>query len=165
MLSQAHPLGSPVVCPTERVIKDWIDYNGHLNMAYYNVIFDHGVDYLYDFLGIGADYAKSGVGSCFTMENHVHYLNELSLDDDVEIHLQLIDYDVKRVHFFEQLYHKKEGYLAATSEQLGMHVDMTTRRSAPFPDKVLAELEKLQAAHRALAIPPQVGHVIGIKKK
>jgi acyl-CoA thioester hydrolase len=165
MSAQVHPLGSPIVCPSERVIEDWIDYNGHLNMAYYNVIFDHAVDYLYDFLGIGADYAKSGVGSCFTMENHVHYLNELSLHDEVEVHIQLLDFDAKRVHFFEQLYHKKEGYLAATSEQLGMHVDMVTRRSAPFPDTVLVELERLHQAHQLVVIPDQVGHVIGIKKK
>ena len=158
----AHPLGAPAICPAETVIADWIDYNGHLNMAFYNVIFDHGVDHVYDFLGIGAAYAEAGIGSCFTMEVHVHYLNELSLGDQVEVHFQLLDYDHKRLHFFEQLYHKREGFLAATSEQIGMHIDMQTRKSAPFPDAVLAKLEALKAAHADLAIPPQVGHVIGI---
>ena len=164
MTEQQHPLGTPVVCPSERVIEDWIDYNGHLNMAYYNVIFDHGVDHLYDFLGIGEAYARSGLGSCFTMEVHVHYLNELSLGDDVEVHLQVIDYDHKRIHFFEQLYHCGQGYIAATSEQLGMHVDMQTRRSAPFPEEVLARIEALHQAHQSLPIPEQVGHVIGIPR-
>ena len=157
-----HPLGAPTICPTETVIKDWIDYNGHLNMAYYNVIFDHGVDHVYDFLGIGAAYAEAGIGSCFTMEVHVHYLNELSLGDDVEVHFQLLDYDHKRLHFFEQLFHKKEGFIAATSEQIGMHVDMQTRRSAPFPDDVLEKLSALKAAHSDLVVPDQVGHVISI---
>jgi acyl-CoA thioester hydrolase len=164
----SHPLslelGAPIVCPEEMVIEDWIDYNGHLNMAYYNVIFDHGVDYVYDFLDIGESYAQSGIGSCFTMEVHVSYLQELSLGDGLEVRFQLLDYDHKRVHFFEQLFHKKEGYIAATSEQIGMHVDMQSRRSAPFPEKVLAKLEDLKQAHADLAIPPQVGHVIGIPK-
>ena len=157
-----HPLGPPAVCPTETIIADWIDYNGHLNMAYYNVIFDHGVDHVYDFLGIGEAYTQAGIGSCFTMEVHVHYLNELSLGDEVEVHLQLLDFDHKRVHFFEQMYHKSEGYLAATSEQIGMHIDMSTRRSAPFPDEVIEKLTDLKQAHEGLAVPDQVGHVISI---
>ena len=159
-----HPLGVPAVCPAQTVIEDWIDYNGHLNMAFYNVIFDRGVDHVYDHLGIGETYAASGAGSCFTMEVHVHYLQELSLGDEVEVHFQLLDFDHKRVHFFEQLYHRQQGYLAATSEQIGMHVDMTSRRSAPFPEPVQDQLAALHRAHMGLEIPPQVGHVIGIKK-
>ena len=156
--------GERTRCPRQTVIPDWIDYNGHLNMAFYNVIFDKGVDHLYDHLGIGAEYAQSGVGSCFTLEVHVHYLNELSLHDEVEVHFQLLDFDEKRVHFFEQMYHTGEGYLAATSEQIGLHVDMTTRRAAPFPADVLARLEELKAAHQTIEVPSEVGHVIGIKK-
>jgi len=147
------------------VIPDWIDYNNHLNMAFYNVIFDKGVDHVYDFLGIGEDYTASGNGSCFTMEVHLHYLQELSLGDEVEVHFQLLDFDHKRVHFFEQMHHRGEGYIAATSEQIGMHVDMASRRSAPFPDEVLLRLEELRDAHAGLEIPAQVGHVIGIPKK
>lgn len=165
MNTNNHPLGAPVICPSEIVIEDWIDYNGHLNMAFYNVIFDRGVDHVYDFLGIGADYATRGEGSCFTMEVHVHYLQELSLGDEVEVHFQLLDYDAKRLHFFEQLYHKKDGYLAATSEQIGMHVSMQSRRSAPFPDAVMEKIARLHEAHQGLAVPDQVGHVIAIPRK
>ena len=82
---------APLVSPTQTVIEDWIDYNGHLNMAFYNVIFDRAVDHFYDLLGVGAQYAGSGAGSCFTMEIHVHYLNEVSLDDELELHLQLLE--------------------------------------------------------------------------
>jgi acyl-CoA thioester hydrolase len=165
MSTSEHELGVPIICPTTTVEADWIDYNGHLNMAFYNVIFDRAVDHLYDYLGIGQAYTKRGIGSCFTMEVHVHYLAELSLDDEVEVHLQLLDFDSKRIHLFEQLYHKADGFLAATSEQIGMHIDMTTRRSAPFPDTVVEELGPLHEAHNTLTVPEQVGHVIGIKKK
>lgn len=151
-----------IVCPTQTVISDWIDYNGHLNMAYYSVIFDRGVDHVYDALGIGEAYARSGVGSCFTMEVHLHYLQELSLDDEVEVHFQLLNHDAKRIHFFEYLYHKQAGYLAATSEQLGLHVDMQTRRSAPFPTLALERLQQLKVAHSKLPLPDQAGHTIAI---
>ncbi len=154
---------APVICPAETVLEDWIDYNGHLNMAFYNVLFDHGVDHIFDWLGIGEAYARSGEGSCFIMEAHVHYLQELALGDNVQVHFQLLGYDSKRLHFFEQLYHVEAGYLAATSEQLGMHVDMRERRSAPFPGHVREKLEFLRRRHVKLARPAQVGHVMGLK--
>ena len=72
--------------------EDWIDYNGHLNMAYYNVIFDHGVDHFFDLLNIGAAYAASGVGSCFSLEVHCTTYRNLT-SDQVEVRLQLLDYD------------------------------------------------------------------------
>ncbi|MEM7079783.1 MAG: thioesterase family protein [Pseudomonadota bacterium] len=156
---------APILCPTQTVIEDWIDYNGHLNMAYYHVIFDRAVDHVYDYLGIGEAYAQSGIGSCFTMEVHVHYLQELSLHDDVEVQFQLLDFDAKRLHFFEQLVHKKEGYVAATSEQLGMHVDMHSRRSAPFPGAVTDKLTAMLATHNTLERPAEVGHKIGIVRR
>ncbi|MEM7097288.1 MAG: thioesterase family protein [Pseudomonadota bacterium] len=154
--------GSRIVCPTQIVEPEWIDYNGHLNMAFYHVMFDRAVDHVYDALGIGAEYAASGRGSCFTMEVHVHYLQELSVEDDVDIHFQLLNYDGKRLHFFEQMFHKQDGFIAATSEQIGMHVDMQTRRSAPFPAEVTEQLNSIFSIHQNLEHPPQVGHVIGI---
>ena len=63
------------------------------------------------------------------------------------------------------MYHQKEGYLAATSEQIGMHIDMQTRRSSPLPDEVQSKLEKLLERHSKLPLPEQLGHQIGIKKR
>lgn len=156
---------APLISPVQTVIKDWIDYNGHLNMAFYNVIFDRAVDHFYDLLGIGVEYTRGGAGSCFTMEIHVHYLNEVSLNDDLELHLQLLDYDSKRLHFFQQMYHKEQGFLAATSEQLALHVDMASRRAGAFPEPVLNQLEAMSKTHFNLLMPDQVGHQIGIKRK
>jgi acyl-CoA thioester hydrolase len=163
--STQQTIDTPLICPTEKVIEDWIDYNGHLNMAYYHVIFDRSVDHFFDYLGVGSVYARSGAGSCFTMEVHVSYLNELALHDEVEVRLQLLDFDSKRLHFFQQMYHKKEGYLAATSEQLSLHVDMQTRKTAPFPSNVIGTLERAITEHEKLPVPAQVGQVIGIRRK
>jgi len=154
-----------IVCPTQTVIEDWIDYNGHLNMAFYNVIFDRGVDVVYDHLGIGEAYAKSGVGSCFVLEVHLHYLQELALGDEVEVHFQLLDHDEKRLHYVELMFHKAEGYLAATSEQIALHVDMQSRRAAPFPEEVQTKLAQIATHHRDIDVPTQVGHKIGISHK
>lgn len=157
--------GAPHTCPEQRVETGWIDYNGHLNMAFYHVMFDRAVDHVYDTLGIGADYVASAAGSCFTMEVHVNYLNELVVDDPVRITFQLLDHDAKRLHYYQEMYHAGTGELAATSEQLAMHVDMTARASAPFPDPQLHAIEALMVAHRALATPDRVGQRMGIRRK
>lgn len=156
---------APIICPIQRVDKAWIDYNGHMNMAYYNLAFDRGVDHIYDLLDIGAAYARSGAGSCFILEAHVNYLQELVLDDPIEIRFRLLDWDVKRLHYFEEMYHAEQGYLAATSEQLAMHVDMQTRRAAPFPEATQAEIAALFETHEGMPPPEQVGRVIGIPGK
>ena len=161
MLSQVE---APLICPRERVIEDWIDYNGHLNMAYYNVIFDRGVDHFYDLLNVGAAYASSGVGSCFTLEVHLHYVQELKLGDEVEVRLQLLDFDHKRLHYYQEMYHCADGYLAATSEQIALHVDMTSRRSAPFPADVTNKLSDVLEAHQGLPRSERIGHSIGIRR-
>jgi len=156
---------SPVIAPDQSLEEGWIDYNGHLNMAYYNVLFDRGVDHVYDLIGIGAEYVRESAGSCFTMEVHLNYLSELTLNDPVSVSLQLIDYDAKRLHFFQTMTNRNTGEVAATSEQLALHVDMTTRRSAPFPEPVLARIAQLHDAHLHLPRPEQLGHVIGIRKR
>lgn len=156
-------IDAPIVCPLQRVEKGWIDYNGHLNMAFYHVIFDRALDHVYDRLGVGADYAAAGGGSCFTVEVHVAYLRELVDADPVVVHFQLLDFDAKRLHLFEHMYHADQGYLAATSEQLALHVDMESRRAGPFPDDVLTRIQRLFERHRALPRPEQAGRVIGIR--
>ena len=154
----------PIVCPEQRVEEGWIDYNGHLNMAFYHVMFDRAVDHVYDQLGIGADYARTGGGSCFTLEVHVNYLNELVAGDPVRITLQLLDHDAKRLHYYQEMYHAASNELAATSEQLALHVDMDSRRSAPFPSGILPRIEALMSSHSALPRPERVGRTMGIRR-
>ena len=79
-------------------------------------------------------YLKEHGHSCFTAEVHVRYLRELHAGDPVRVTFQLLDYDAKRMHYFEQLFHAEEGWLSATSENMALHVDMTARKTAPFPD-------------------------------
>ena len=155
-------MAAPFVCPQRRVERAWIDYNGHMNMAYYNLVFDQALDRVFDELGIGAEYVRDCGGSCFTVEIHVSYAQELKLDDPIRVTFQLLDWDEKRLHFFGEMYHAQEGYLAATSEQLSLHVDMGTRKAGPFPADVQHRITAMMDAHRHLDIPAQVGHVMRI---
>src|SRR5215831_16414555 len=127
---------APFVSSVMRVEDHWIDYNGHLNMAYYNVLFDRAVDEAYELIGIGVDYVEKRRHSFFTAEVHLRYLRELNAGDQVRVTFQLLDYDRKRLHTFEQLFHAEQGWVAATSENMSLHVDMAARKTATFPAEV-----------------------------
>ena len=86
-------------------------------------------------MGCGIDYVKTRRHSCFTAEVHVRYLRELHAGDPVRVTFQLLDYDAKRMHYFEQLFHAGEGWVSATSENMSLHVDMEAKKTAPFPDE------------------------------
>jgi acyl-CoA thioester hydrolase len=163
MLDRPEPLFfAPFVSSTMRVEKQWIDYNGHLNMAYYNVLFDRAVDEAYELIGIGYEYLQAHKHSTFTAEAHVRYLRELREDDPVRVTFQLIDFDAKRFHYFEQLFHAEGGWLSATSENMTLHVDMTAKKVAPFPDKIMRSLAAMKAAHDLLPRPEGLGQRIGM---
>jgi acyl-CoA thioester hydrolase len=152
---------APFVSSVMKVEPAWIDYNGHLNMAYYNVLFDRAVDEAFTLLGCGADYVKSGF-STFTAEAHVRYLRELQEGMPVRVTFQLLGYDAKRLHFFEQLFHAEEGWVSATSENMTLHVDMRQKKVAPFPAGVTRRLAQMKASHSQLPRPEAAGRRIGI---
>ena len=149
----------------ETVAPELIDYNGHMNVAYYNLAFDHALDQFFDRIDLGADYAKRKNGSMFVLESHVNYLREVVLGDPLVFQLQVLDHDAKRAHLFLQMYHATAGYRAATSEQLAVHVDLDTRRTVPFPDLALRRIAALHKTHAAQDQAAEVGAVIGIRRK
>ena len=156
---------APFVSSLMRVEADWIDYNGHLNMAYYNVLFDRAVDEAFELIGCGLDYVKTRRHSCYTAEVHVRYLRELHAGDPVRVTFQLLDYDAKRMHYFEQLFHSSDGWVSATSENMSLHVDMVAGKTAPFPDDVARGLARMQAAHANLPRPEAAGRRIAMPGK
>ncbi len=155
-------IAAPFTSSVMRVEDGWIDYNGHLNMAYYNVLFDRAVDEVYELLGLGLDYLKTRHHSTFTAEIHVRYLRELHARDPVRVTFQLLGFDAKRLHYFEELHHAEEGWLSATSENMALHVDMDARRTAAFPDEIMARLARMKAAHAALGVPHGAGRRIAM---
>ena len=156
---------APFVSSVMKVEQDWIDYNGHLNMAYYNVLFDRAVDEAYELLGCGLAYLEQTRHSTFTAEVHIRYLRELHAGDPVRVTFQLLDFDAKRIYYFEQLFHAQEGWLSATSENMTLHVDMTAKKTAPFPNFLVARLARMKAAHAHLPVPDGVGRGIAMPGK
>ena len=156
---------APFVSSLMQVEPQWIDYNGHLNMAYYNVLFDRAVDEVYELLGVGAAYLKDHRHSTFTAEVHVRYVRELHENDPVRVTFQLLDYDAKRMHYFERLFHAEEDWLSATSENMALHVDMAARKTVPFPEAIAARLAKMKAAHAASGTGKAAGRRIAMPGK
>jgi len=156
---------APFVSSVMRVEPAWIDYNGHLNMAYYNVLFDRAVDEAYELLGVGADYVAQHRHSFFTAEVHVRYLRELHAGDLVRVTFQLLDYDTKRMHYFEQLFHAADGWVSATSENMSLHVDVGRRRTATFVPEVAHRLSLMKASHGKLPRPEPAGRRIAMPAK
>lgn len=156
---------APFVSSAMRVEPQWIDYNGHLNMAYYHVLFDRAVDELFSLLGVGQDYLDARQASTFTAECHILYKRELTEGDVVRVTAQLIAFDEKRLHYYLEMRHAGEGWLAATSENLSLHVDLGTRKVTPFPADILANLALIKAAHGMMPLPATIGRMIGMPKK
>jgi acyl-CoA thioester hydrolase len=100
---------APFLSSVMQIEPQWIDYNGHLNMAYYNVMMDRAIDQMWLQLGIGPGYMKERHGSTFTAECHVRYLREIHLGDPVQITVYLLGADEKRIHTFEELRHARAG--------------------------------------------------------
>lgn len=159
-MSQSIP--APFVSSVMAIEPAWIDYNGHLNVAYYNVLFDRAVDELYLPIGLGPDYLKETKHSTMVVESHVRYLREVHLETPLRITAQLIGYDAKRFHVYEELQHADDGWVSATCETMTVHVDMTAKKVAPFPPAVLAALERVRIAHSVLPVPAAVGRRIGM---
>jgi acyl-CoA thioester hydrolase len=157
--------GTPFLSSVMQIEPQWIDYNGHLNMAYYNVMFDRAIDELWLKLGIGPIYMRERQGSTFTAECHVRYLREIHLGDPVQVSILLVGADEKRLHTFEELRHASEGWLSATSENMTIHIDMAARKTAPFPPDIRARIETLANAHSAIARPEGIGRKIAMPSK
>jgi acyl-CoA thioester hydrolase len=155
----------PFLSSVMRIEPDWIDYNGHLNMAYYQVIFDRAVDELWLQLGIGPGYRKERNLSTFTAECHVRYLREIHLTDPVQISILLVAADEKRIHTFEELRHAEQSWLSATAENMSFHIDMALRKTAPFPPDIRARLDAVAKAHQALPRPDGIGRRIAMPLK
>ena len=158
-------LPAPFVSSVMRVEAQWIDYNGHLNMAYYNVLFDRAVDEAFEMLGVGLSYLKRTNHSTMTAEVHVRYLREILEGTPVRVRFQLLDYDAKRMHFFEELVHAEQGWLSATSENMALHIDMAAKKVAPWPADAMERFAKMKEAHAKLLIPEGVGRKIGMPAK
>ena len=128
---------------SQKIIKDWIDYNDHMNVAYYLLIFDKfGADNLNRMFKMGEESAKSTGMSTMIVETNITYNQELKLDDEVDINLLYFDHDKKRLQYKMEMINKKEGYLASTFEALALYVNLNTRKVSEFEEEKLKIMDE-----------------------
>jgi acyl-CoA thioester hydrolase len=149
----------------DRVRPEWIDHNQHMNMGYYLVVFDFATDAFLAWVGLDEAHRRERRVTTFCLEAHITYHREVGAEAPLRFTTVLLAHDDKRIHYFHQMYHATEGYLAATNELLSLHVSQATRRSAPMAPEILARLAEIQRAHDALPRAPQVGRVIGLASR
>tara|TARA_B100000700_G_scaffold134670_1_gene150437 strand:- start:4098 stop:4559 length:462 start_codon:yes stop_codon:yes gene_type:complete len=121
-----------MILKTEKVIKEWTDYNNHLNVAFYVHIFDIAADVMLDNFKMGGISAKKDKKTTFVAEMHTIYNQEVRLGEEVETHVTYIDHDKKRIHYRLSMFHKEKKYLAATNEVLSLYVDLNQRKVVEF---------------------------------
>ena len=142
---------------------EWIDYNGHMNVGYYHVAFDVAAEDFFQFLGFTPEFRRAQGVTTFALESHLNFLREVKQGDALRFEARLLDHDAKRIHFYQEMYHAGEGYLAASCESLSACVSQAARRTAPIPAALVERLAGVKAAHAALTRPWQVGHVISAR--
>mgnify|MGYP003330066259 FL=1 len=124
---------------TEKIKKEWTDYNGHMNVAYYVLIFDqYGSEELMTLFKMGEESAKNTKKSTMVVESHITYNQEVQEGDEVEVNLIFCDHDKKRILYKLEMVHSEKKYVASTIEALSLYVDLAERKVAEF------EKEKVQ---------------------
>lgn len=153
---------APFISQEMKIEPEWIDYNGHLNLAYYHVLFDRCSDEAALLLDLGPHYLKQTNHTIYAAETHVCYLRELTLKDAVRCTFQLIAYDQKRMHIYLELLHA-DGWTAATSELMWLHIDQSGPRVAPFPNSIYEKIGAMFDTHKELPKPQRLGRTISLK--
>jgi len=153
---------APIRAHEDQVIAAWIDRNGHLNLAYYLVIFDRATDAVFDLLGIGAAYTEASGHSLFVVETHTLYERELAQGARVRVESRILGADAKRLHLAHAMRRAEDDARAALLEAVVLHVDLATRRAVPFPLAQAATLAEMAQAHAVLPPWPGIGRAIAM---
>ena len=112
--------------------KEWTDYNNHMNMAYYGLVFDQIWELILEKFKMGEQSAKTTNMSTMVVETHTTYNNEVKEGDEVEINLTFLDHDKKKLHYKMEMIEKSSKKLAATLEMLSLYIDLNQRKVAEF---------------------------------
>jgi acyl-CoA thioester hydrolase len=144
------------------VLPEWIDANGHMNLAYYVVLFDQATDLLYDVMGVGQAYRDATGNSTFTAETHTLYEREVRVGERVRVVPHLLGADAKRLHYFHEMFHAESGHRVAAQELIALHIDMSVRRVAAFPEALHAKIQGMLRSYAPQELPKGVGRRIAM---
>lgn len=149
----------------ETVRREWIDIFGHMNMAYYVLVFDSGTYAFWTHVTRDRPQDEREEMAYAVVEAHINYIREVSEGQALRVTTRVLDADAKRFRLFHEMHQVEEGYLAATNEVLGLGFNLKSRRVAPFTQPVMAEIDGILAHHRTLAAPANAGRSIAISRK
>src|SRR5215471_8674759 len=156
-----------IPAPFERyeaeVLPQWIDLNGHMNLAYYTVLFDYATDLLFETIGIGRQYKEASGHGTFVVETHNRYERELLVGEGVRVASRILGADAKRIHLAHEMFRRADGARAATQELMFLSIDLSRRQVVPFPPEALAVVLRAASAHAALPRPHWVGRHIAMR--
>ena len=155
-------IAAPYELSGGEVKPEWIDYNGHMNLAYYIVLFDQATDALFDELDLGLDYRRSRNLGTFVAETHTRYERELLVGERVRVAVQILAVDDKRMHVAHEMFRLKDGLRSATLESMFLHVDLGARRVMPYPPDLKARVDAAAAAHAHLPRPDWIGRRVSM---
>ena len=128
---------------SKKIIKDWTDYNGHMNVAYYVLIFDiYGAEKLMTEFKMGEDSAKTTNKSTMVVESHITYNQEVKEGDEVDVNLIYFDHYKKRILYKLEMIHKSKKYLVSTVESLSLYVDLKERKVSEFEDEKIKIMDE-----------------------
>ena len=161
----ARLISRPVIEYQDTVRPEWIDSNGHMNLAYYVVVFDFATDALYRRLDIGDAYRQRSGNSCFTAETHTLYEREVRLGDKLLVRSWLLGADTKRLQYLHEMFHVDSGERSAVQELMALHIDMGIRRVAAFPPEQHAALQQAVRDYAPTTPPEGAGRRIALPKQ
>ena len=124
-----------VLLTTKKIIKEWTDYNGHMNLSYYILAFDMGAEVFLSKFQMGEHSAKTTKKSTMVVETHTTYNNEVKESEEVDVFISHLDHDKKRIHYKLEMYKKGTNILSATTEVLSLYIDLNLRKVAEFEDE------------------------------
>ena len=137
-----------VLLTTKKIIKEWTDYNNHMNLSYYILVFDMGAEIILSKFKMGEHSAKNTKKSTMVVETHTTYNNEVKENDEVNIFLSHFDHDKKRLHYKLEMYDKSKYTLSATTEVLSLYIDLNLRKVAEFEKEKLIIMNEFINKHK-----------------
>ena len=156
---------TPIILPEQQVLEEWLDYNGHMNVAFYTLAFDKSLDiFLEDFLEIGETHAHENNQGPFVVQAHYHYLNEMKINEKFNVRLFVVDCDKNKMHLCLEIYSLLQEKVISVVEQVLINVNLKLRKSEPYPPWAFEKLLKLKNTHKNASLPSAFGKSIGLKK-
>ena len=127
---------------TTKIINNWTDYNGHMNLAFYILVFDKGAEEILSKFKMGEQSAKTIKKSTMAVESHTTYNNEVKENEEVDVYLSYFDHDKKRLHYKLEMYEKSKNIISATTEVLSLYIDLNIRKVAEFENEKLEIMDQ-----------------------